>query len=117
MVAFRVFGVRCLWFPLAIFASRPCKGLVVVPPIWVGGSNRVSSSRGAGLFLGALVVFVCFICGCIFGSCFLNFGWVVLFRVLHKKHVLPLACSFSTDFLAPSFFQCVFFGLVFHTFG
>ena len=83
---------------------------------WGGGGNRVSSSRGAKLHFGAVVVFVCFTCNCIFGCVFLHSQWVV-FVVCCKKHVLPLACIFSTDFWAPLFFQWVFFGVVFHTFN
>ena len=61
------------------------------------GRHRVSSSCGAKLHFGAVVVFVCFICGCIFKAPFSSFEWVVFF-VCCKKHVLPLACIFSTDF-------------------
>ena len=60
-------------------------------------SNRVSSSRGAKLHFEAVVVFVCFIYGSIFGAPFSTFKCVVSF-VCCKKHVLPLACIFSTDF-------------------
>ena len=83
------------------------------PRLGWGGSNRVSSSRAAGLYFGVVVVFVCFTRVSTFGACFLIFGWVLFVPVLHQKHVLPLGCIFSTDFLAPSFSQCVFFGLVF----
>ena len=62
-----------------------------------GSSHRVSSSCGAGLHFGVVVAFVCFICGCIFRAPFSTFGCVVFF-VCCKKHVLPLACIFSTDF-------------------
>ena len=61
------------------------------------GSNRVSSSRGARLHFGVVVVFVCFICGSIYKAPFLTFGSVVPFACC-KKHVLPLACIFLTDF-------------------
>ena len=63
----------------------------------VWGSHRVSSSRGARLHFEAVVVFVCFICGSIYKAPFSTFGYVVSF-VCCKKHVLPLACIFSTDF-------------------
>ena len=79
------------------------------------GGDRVSSLRGAALHFGVVVVFVCFTCDCIFGGPFLSSECVV-FVVCCKKHVLPLACIFSTDFWAPLFFQWVFFGVVFQTF-
>ena len=78
-------------------------------------SHRVSSSCGAKLLFGVVVVFVCFICGCIFKAPFSSFEWVVFF-VCCKKHVLPLACIFSTDFQARQFFQWLFFGGLFQTF-
>ena len=83
--------------------------------MWVGGRHRVSSSRGARLHFGAVVVFVCFICGCIFGAPFLSSEWVVSFACC-KRRVLPLACIFSTDFWVRLFFQWLFFGVVFQTF-
>ena len=79
-------------------------------------SNRVSSSRGAKLYFEAVVVFVCFICGSISKAPFLTFGSVVSF-VCCKKHVLPLACIFSTDFSARPISQCFFFGALFQTFA
>ena len=100
-------------FPLATWAAAQARGWWCYSPIRVGGSNRVSSSRAAGLYFGVVVVFVCFTRVSTFGACFLIFGWVLFVPVLHQKHVLPLGCIFSTDFLAPSFSQCVFFGLVF----
>ena len=59
--------------------------------------HRVSSSRGAWLYFGVVFVFVGIIYGFFFGAPFSTFQWVVSF-VCCKKHVLPLACIFSTDF-------------------
>ena len=80
------------------------------------GRHRVSSSRGAELHFGVVVVFVCFICGCIFRAPFLSFEWVV-FLVCCKRHVLPLACIFSTDFLGKSIFSVASFSRAFSNFS
>ena len=104
MVAFRGFMVRFLPFPIGHASSATMQGLhgATVRYGW-GGGDRVSSSRGAKLHFGAVVVFVCFICSCIFGARFLSSGWVVFF----------VCCKKNTSYLWLAFFQLIFGHLYF----
>ena len=84
------------------------------------GSNRVSSSRGAKLYFGAVFVFVCFVC--VFHLCFYFQGTFSDFSISSVFCVLQKACltsslHFFNWFLSTSNFTVGFFWGTFSDFS
>ena len=98
-----------LLLPLTHCGRPSCKASrVAVWRQWGGALYEYHHHVVQACIFGLWLCFGCFTRDCIFAPPFLTFKWVVSF-VCCKKHVLPVACIFSTDSLRRSTFTVAFF--------